>query len=414
MNREKFFTRWPSLRVPSFRRLIFIRFFVTLAINAQSLGVIWQIFDLTHDPVIVGMTGLVQIVPIVLMAVISGEVADRYRREMVLAVMAAVLGVCAVMLLVLTWLDVRDVVFYFAVMLVVGFCRAFLNPALQALMPSLVDREHVGNAVALNALGSRIAQALGPITSGALLVFTPMLVHATNTVAFATGLIAALQIVRMNKVVQVRTTGKVSLETLFAGFRYMGTNKALLGAITLDTAAVLFSGVNSLLPFFAEDILHVGPAGLGFLRGSAAIGGLAGAIYVGARPIRTPAGRTLFATIACFGAMTIVFALSTWPWLSVAALMTVGFCDMVSFYIRWTLIQSWTPDELRGRVSAVASINGTTATELGDTRAGLTAGLLGVIPAVIVGGLCTIGLVVIWTRVFPQLVRVRSFTPPPA
>jgi MFS family permease len=411
MKLEKIVGQWPSLRVPNFRRLIFIRFFVVLAVQSQSLGVIWQVFDITHNPVIVGMTGLMQLLPILALAVLSGAVADRYRRDVVIVAAASLLFLCALALTILTWTGVREVWAYFAVMLFVGFARAFINPALQALLPSLVAREHIGNAVALNSIASRIAQALGPITSGALLALAPVLVHAVNATAFAAVLIAALEVVRRNEFAQARTTGKVSLDTLLAGFRYIGANQPLLGAIALDAAAVLFSGVNSLLPFFAEDILHVGPAGLGLLRGSAAIGGMAGAVFLGAYSIRTPAGPTLFASITAYGVMTIVFALSHWPWLSVGALIIVGFSDMLSSYIRWTLIQSWTPDELRGRVSAVASVNGSTFTELGDTRAGLTAGIFGVVPAVLIGGACTLALVVIWTRAFPQLARTRSFLP---
>jgi MFS family permease len=320
MTADGFLRRWPALQAPSFRYLVFVRVAMTLALQSQSLGVMWQIYDITHDPLAVGLIGFFQVIPVVMMAPFAGEIADRFRRETVIALALAVLACCTLALLALTLGGARAAWPFYTVMLVVGFARALTNPSLQALMPNLVAREHIGNAVALNSMGSRSAQTLGPIVAGALLAVNAELVHVTNLLAFVAAALAAVQIVRTNRVEQLRSTGRVSLKSLLAGFRYMAANRALLGAITLDVAAVLFSGVNALLPFFAEEVLHVGTTGLGFLRGAQAVGGMIAAVYLGAHSLRTPIGPTMFAAIGTYGSMMIVFALSTSIWISLAAL----------------------------------------------------------------------------------------------
>lgn len=398
--------RWPALRIPAFRRLLLVRIATVLAINAQTVALGWQIYDLSRSAFHLGLIGLVQFLPAIALILVTGAVADRFRRRTVLATSLAAMAGCSVSLFAVSLAGVTAVWPFLAILTLFGTSRAFLNPAFQSLVPNVVPLQHLGNAVALTSIVARCGQILGPLAGGILFALAG---HATYLAVAASFLAAAAVAATIAAPGQRVEAPRPVLRTLTAGFEYLWTTKPLLGAISLDIAAALLGGATALLPVFARDILDVGPFGLGVLRGASALGGLTVALYLGLRSIRNRVGVAMFATTAVFGLATIVFGLSTYLWLSVIALFFMGGSDTASVFIRWTLVQVRTPDELRGRVSAVTSVSASGSSELGDFRAGTMAALIGTVPAVVVGGVATVGMVALWTRLFPGLMRVRHF-----
>ncbi|MBL8581288.1 MAG: MFS transporter, partial [Rhizobiaceae bacterium] len=276
--------------------------------------------------------------------------------------------------------------------------------AAAALVANLVPPEDFANAVAWNSSAWQIATIVGPVAGGLLYGVSPVFAYA---VASAFMLFSAVLIFAIPRPNQRTSTDKPTLESLFAGFRYIWGEKIVLGAISLDLFAVLLSGATALLPVYARDILELGPWGLGLLRAAPGIGAVGVAMYLAGYPIRDHAGIILLAFVALFGGFTLLFGVSQMPWLSILALALVGATDMVSVYIRETLIQLWTPDRVRGRVNAVNMVFVGASNELGEFRAGMMAAAIGTVPAVAVGGVAAIGIAGLWAWLFPELRRVR-------
>lgn len=293
----------------------------------------------------------------------------------------------------------------FVVLVFLGTARAFWGPAAQSLAPNLVPSEALSNAITVNASAWQFASITGPALGGLLYGIGPAFAFGTAALLLAGGMITVMLI---PKPAQHKAGQATSLETIFGGFRYIFSNKVVLGAISLDMFAVLMGGAYALLPIYTKDILHAGPVELGLLRASPGIGAIAMALYLTRFPIRDHAGKLLFLFVGLFGLFTVIFGLSSTVWLSIPALILVGASDMVSVTIRETIMQLWTPEEVRGRVNAVNSVFIGASNELGEFRAGTVAHFIGAVPAVVIGGFGAMAIAVIWIRVFPQLREQRQ------
>ena len=372
----------------------------SFAYQMQAVAVGWLVYSRTGSTFDLGLVGLSQFLPVVLLTLAAGHVADRYDRRRVARLCQAV-ECCAAATLAAGvaqgWLPVPGV---FAIVAVVGAARAFESPALSALMPGLVDRASLPQASAWSASATQAASIAGPACGGLLYAVAP---------AVPFGCVAGLYGFAMLAVTLVRTTRPpparepATLRSVFLGLAFIRGDPAILGAISLDLFAVLLGGATALLPVFARDILGAGPWGLGVLRASPAAGALAMSLLLARRPLRRRAGRTMFAAVAVFGAATIVFALSRSLPLSMAALCALGAADVVSVVVRFSLVQANTPDAMRGRVSAVNMLFVGASNQLGEFESGMTAALLGTVPAVLLGGIGTIGVALLWMRLFPAL-----------
>ncbi len=365
----------------------------------------WQIYSLTGSPFYLGLVGLAQFLPMFLLTLAVGHVADRYDRRIVVRGCQVVEGLAVGALAfgnLMGWQSKEGIL---ATVFVIGAARAFEGPTMHALVPGLVPGPLIPRAVALSSSAHQTATILGPALGGLLYATGPTSAYAMSSVLFlaASALVA---LIRIERVPPVREP--VSLRSLFAGIVFIRNHRVILGAISLDLFAVLLGGATALLPVYARDILVTGPGGLGLLRSAPAVGALAMSVFLARYPLRRRVGRIMFGTVMIFGVATIVFAVSTSFMLSLGALMVLGAADVISVVIRTSLVQMGTPDDMRGRVSAVNSMFVGTSNQLGEFESGLTAALFGVVPAVLIGGVGTIIVVLIWMRLFPQIVRTDS------
>lgn len=395
----------------SFRLYWAARFLNGFATQIISVAVGWQLYDETRNAFLLGLVGLVQFAPAILFVLVTGTVADKYNRRAVLAVSITLEALCTAALAGF-WIvhagrvsDHGVVWPIFGILTLFGAARAFLTPALQSLVANIVPRESFANAVAWNTSAMQASFTVGPAIGGLLYGINSMVPYAVAFTLFAAAVIMTLLIPRPE---QKTTSEPRSLETMLAGVRYIWTNPAVLGAVSLDMFAVLFGGVTALLPVFARDILEVGPWGLGFLRSAAGVGALVMVAYLVRNPIRDHSGKVMFAGVAVYGLAILVFGVSTTLWISVPALFVMGAADMISVNVRATLIQLAVPDEVRGRVTAVNSVAIGASNEVGEFRAGTMAALIGAVPAVALGGAATLAITAIWIRLFPALYAKRK------
>lgn len=376
------------------------RFIAVFAIQIVSVAVGWQIYDLTRDPFLLGLVGLVQFAPSLMLVLVTGSVADRYNRRLVMAGCIAVEVLCALALLVLAFEHYFGVTSIFIVLGVLGIARAFVSPAVQSLVVNLVPKEDFATAIAWNTSSWQIGTIVGPVVGGLLYGLSPQAAYAAAAAMLCVSVLLTLLI---PKPPQKTVDAPASWETLSAGFRYVWSNPIVLGAISLDLFAVLLGGATALMPVYARDILDVGPWGLGLLRAAPGIGAIAMSIYLINNPIRNHAGIIMFATVALFGAFTMTFGASKIAWVSIAVLSALGAADMISVYIRETLVQLATPDAVRGRVNAVNMVFVGASNELGEFRAGTMAAMFGAVPAVVWGGFGAVVVAGLWAWWFPQL-----------
>lgn len=378
----------------------------SFAVQIMSVSVGWEIYDITRDPLYLGYVGLVQFLPPLLLVLVTGLAADRFNRRLIMAACLSLEALCAFGLLLFTLSGPSDVTPVFGILAVLGVARAFMNPASDALAPNLVPKEAIAHAISLTTMIWQVANIAGPVAGGLLYGLAGEVAYGVALVLVGT---AASLVIAMGRVPQTREEGKeeTTLGSLFAGFHFIRREKLVLGAISLDLFAVLLGGAVALLPVYARDILDVGPWGLGLLRAAPGVGAVTMALYLARYGIKDHAGRILFVFVALFGFFTMVFGLSTSVPLSIAALVLMGACDMVSVYIRETLLQLWTPDEVRGRVNAVNRVFIGASNELGEFRAGTVARLIGAVAAVALGGAGTMGVAFFWSRWFPELRTAR-------
>jgi hypothetical protein len=390
---------------PGFRRYWGARLCTSLAIQMQAVAVGWQVYDLTRQPLDLGFVGLVQFLPAVACALVTGHVADRYDRRRVFARCIIAEALCALLLLALTAAGNTEVTPILVVLFIFGVARAFEFPAAVALMPNLVPPPHFVKAAAWSSSAWQAATIVGPAVGGLLYAFGPRLVY-TGCTLLLLGAAFCVLLIQVERTPMERE--EMTWASLVAGITFIRTHPVVLGAVSLDLFAVLLGGATALLPIYARDILHVGPQGLGLLRSAPALGALVTALVLARRPITGYAGQTLLATVGIFGLATIGFALSRTLWLSLGMLVILGASDMVSVVIRRVLVLAATPDEMRGRVSAVESVFIVASNELGEFESGVTAAWFGTVPAVVLGGFGTLTVVVLWAWLFPQLRRVDT------
>jgi MFS family permease len=400
----------------NFRFFMTARFLITAAAEMQAVAVGWQVYGLTGRALDLGLVGLAQFLPGVLLFLVAGQTADRLPRQRILQSCYLAFSMVSLLLLGLTlrgltYRGLNSVWPIYTALVLNGVVRAFNGPASQAFLPAMQPEEHFPNAVAWASSIIQGAMMLGPMVGGLVYGWTgsPVAVYAGSATASLTGLVL-ISTIRVP--VAQRPRGTARLGVVLEGLRYIWREKLLLGAISLDLFAVLLGGAVALLPIYAKEILRVGPAGLGMLRSGPGAGAVTMAIVVAHWPMKKHAGAAMLWCVAGFGVLTVVFGLSRHVALSMAALVLVGACDMVSVIVRHTMVQLATPDEMRGRVSAVNMIFIGASNEVGQFESGITAQWFGAVPAVVLGGIGTVLVVAAWALIFPALRKAGALTRP--
>ena len=399
-----------ALKYPDFRRFQGARFASVLGGQIVSIAVGWHIYELTRRALDLGWVGLAQFVPAFLLSLPAGHVADRVDRRRVFATCLFCYALVALALYLLTFGSSKSALPVYALLVLVGAARGFSGPASQSLLPDLVSKEDFASAVAWSSSVWQIGAIVGPAAGGFLYaVGGSRLAYGVASLLFF-GAAVSCALIR-TRPVQSRARGQ-SLRAVFAGVEYVFAKKVVLGAISLDLFAVLLGGASALLPAYARDILHVGPSGLGALRAAPGLGAAVMAVVLAYRPLGKRAGYTLYACVGLFGVSTIVFGASTNFALSIASLTVLGAADLVSVVVRHTVVQLETPPEMRGRVSAVNMLFIGASNELGEFESGVTAQLLGVVRSVVVGGIGSCLIVLLWAWLFPELRDVDRLDAP--
>jgi MFS family permease len=394
----------PALRIRDFALLWASLFSSGVAFQMLAVAIGWQVYSIHHNPLDLGLVGLMEFLPLPLLALPAGQIADRLPRRAVTAG-ALVLNIAiALLLVVVTLTGARSLWPFLAIAAVAGTASVVGNPAMRALTPELVPHELLPGALALRGVAGQVGLISGPALGGIIFAIKPVAVYATAAGLLTLSLAAVLA---MRPVVRsLVTTEPPGWDSLVAGVRFIFRARMLLGAIGLDLFGVLLGDSIALAPVFAQSILHTGPVGLGLLRTAPSVGALVAAVMLARKPLRTPAGPTLLVVVAAFGAGMIVFGLSKWLPLSLAALCFTGFVDMISVNIRQTTVTMLTPPQLQGRVSAVEWVFISASNELGAFESGAVASLVGAVPAVVAGGIAMVGIAAIWTKLFPALARL--------
>ena len=384
-----------------FMRFWLARIFGISAHQMLMLAISWHMYELTGSAWDLGLVGLFQFIPALVMALPAGHVIDRLHRGRIFATCMLVLASVAVVLGWATWHGQASRELIFLVAWVLGLTRAFQMPAQQAITPLLVPKELFQRAIALSSTGVEVAVICGPALGGFLYLNGALTVYSVCAVLFTLSMMLTLWV----HYVHVVRHNSLSWVSLFAGVAFVWERKVLLGAISLDLFAVLLGGATALLPIFARDILHVGPDGLGLLRSAPAVGALCMSVIITRWPIERQMGYKLLAAVAVFGLASVVFGLSDHFLLSLAALAATGAADNISVVTRLTLMQLETPDEMRGRVAAVNGVFIGASNELGEFESGLTAALWGPVASVVLGGMGTLLIAISWLKLFPALAR---------
>lgn len=395
-----------------FLPFLLTRLFAMFAIQIQSIIVGWHLYDTLRDPMALAYVGLAQFVPMVLCLPVAGDVADRYNRKVILAIGLIVACLCSAALMTIAVAGKSSIYWTYAVLVAFGAARSFINPVLQSLLPQIVSKDKLPQSLATNSTLLKLATILGPVSGGVLYSISSEFSYLACTLFF---LLAVMPLcwVKLLYANQTPVTERFKVSAVWQrfgeGIRFIREQPIILGAISLDLFAVLLGGVITLLPIYASEVLHVGATGLGVLRSSMSVGEILAGIYLTRFPIEQSVGKVMLMAVALFGVANLVFALSTWFWVSVVALLVAGICDMVSVNVRSSLIQLSTPDSLRGRVSAVNMLFISSSNELGEFRAGLSARFLGTVPTAVMGSLMTLGVVLFMQLKFKSLANVNTF-----
>ncbi len=382
------------------------RFLATIAVQMQSVAVGWQIYQQTGNTLDLGLIGLAQFLPFAMLILIAGHFADQWNRRWIVLGCFTIEFICGALLLVFAQQGLTSVVPVFAVMALYGVARAFMMPASQAILVDLVPRDSLASAVALNSSLFHIAVIAAPPLGGALYLFGEEVVYSViSTLLF----LAVILMLPIKTTVIPNKREPISWHGVLEGLRFVCSKQVVLGALSLDLLAVLFGGATALLPAYALDVLRTDSVGLGLLRAAPALGAALTGILLGFFPITRRVGAWMFTGVLIFGGATVLFGFSDELYLSLAALFLVGTGDMISVYIRHILVQLETPDEIRGRVSAVNSVFIGASNELGEFESGISATFLGLVPAVIIGGCLTIGVTLVCMMAFPVLRKMDRF-----
>lgn len=385
-----------------FRYWVAYRYLSGVALQMRAVAVGWYLYETTGSAIALGIAGLVTFVPSLMFSLITGQVADIYNRRTVVMVS---FGVCGLAMMALTAAIVAGSPPLWLIYLcvgVIGVARGFGNPASQAITPNLVPKEHFANAVTWYSSIWQFAVVSGPAIGGLLYIFGPNAIFYASSVAFILS-VACVGMLRTPLDPSKAGRGPVTWETLSAGLRFIWTRQVIFGAIALDLVAVLFGGVTALLPIIAKDVLDVGATGLGVLRSCPAIGAVIMGYLIARVPVQSRAGSKMLVAVGIYGVAAVLVGLSPWFLLTCVCLFIMGASDQVSVVIRHTMVQSDTPDEMRGRVAAVNSIFVSGSADLGEFRAGMSAALFGVGNAIVIGGVCTVFFAAAWAKFFPEL-----------
>ncbi|WP_411959122.1 MFS transporter [Pseudomonas sp. s4] len=378
------------------------RVFTASGFQMLTVAIGWHLYQLTGNVLDLGLVGLVEFAPRVLFMLHTGHVADRYDRRKVAALCQSLQGLIALALALGSATDnvTRELIFALAFLL--GATRSFEMPATQALLPNVVPAGLFPRAVAASASATQSATIVAPAVGGFLYAFGSIWVYGPTVALYAIACVLTLSLQARGQVAQ---RGRASIESLLAGIRFIRSRPDILGAISLDLFAVLLGGATALLPVFAKDILLTGPLGLGLLRSAPAVGALLMSLWLARFPFERNVGRTMFTAVGVFGVATIAFGLSTSFWFSLAVLVVLGAADMISMVIRGAFVQLETPDEMRGRVSAVNGLFIGASNQLGEFESGVTAHWFGTVPAVVLGGVGTLLVTGVWIKLFPTLAK---------
>ncbi len=393
------------LRHPGYLNFAASRVFSSLSFQSVAIAMGWMIYDQTHSAFALALVGFCQFLPMAVLTFVVGHVADRFDRRRIGLACQLIEAVTSLVLAIATWQQWLSPVGILIAVTIMGAVVAFERPTMAALLPNIVPASMLQRAVATSTSMMQTALIIGPSLGGLLYGVSPIAPFAVSAVLFA---VASFNVISIRMTWTPSKREPVTLTSVFAGVSFIRGRPVMLGTISLDLFAVLLGGATALLPMFARDILHAGPWGLGLLRAAPAIGALAMSIVLARRPLTSDVGRKMMIAVAVFGVATIVFALSTNIALSVIALLVVGASDTVSVVVRSSLVQLLTPDEMRGRVNAVNSLFIGTSNQLGEFESGMLAGVVGPVVAGIVGGVGTVIVVLMWTRFFPDLLKVKT------
>jgi len=405
------------LRIPAFRAFWLVRLSTTVAQMAMVIIIGWQVYDIARHTMglkeaalRLGIIGLVQFIPLFLLTLVTGWTADRVDRRWIARASVGLELLCAAALAWFAWTNSTTLPILYAVAALLGVARAFAGPALGALAPNLVPRQILPRAIALSSMAWQTGAIVGPALGGYLYAFRPEAPYAASALLFAIALIGLMTIPPVSRT--ELTHKKNPWAQMIEGLKYVRRNRLVLGAISLDLFAVLLGGATAMLPAFARDVLHAGSEGLGHLRAAPAIGATLTAAFFSIRPLKTKVGAKMLVAVGVFGAATIVFGFSRSMPLSLVCLALLGAADMFSVYVRQSLIQLYTPDEMRGRVGAVSSLFISASNELGEAESGFLGALVGPVPAVIAGGFGALAVVLLWSWWFPELRLAKTLEPP--
>lgn len=403
--------------IANFRAYWIARFSMTVAQTGMILIISWQTYTIARETMStngaagqLALIGLLQFVPLFVSTPITGYVADRFDRRWIVRLTVLLQLLCALVLALVTWADAMSIPVLFGVAIALGFGRAFAGPAFGALAPNLVPRESLPTAIALSSISWQVGSIIGPAVGGIAYAWTPPGAYFLATALYAAAAVALMTITPVPRTQRVGSDHP--LRQIGEGLIYVWRNKMVFSTITLDLFAVFLAGATALLPIYAHDVLHVGPQGLSALAAAPAIGATVTGLIFSVRPLKNNVGPTMLGAVFVFGAATLVFGLSKWLPLSLVALTIAGGADMVSVYIRQSLIQLYTPDAMRGRVGAVSQLTISASNELGDAQSGALAWLLGPVAAVLIGGGGAIAVTALWTYLFPVMRRAKTFDPP--
>lgn len=403
--------------VPDFRFYWTARLASTVAQMAMVIVIGWQVYDIARATMTqreaalqLGLIGVVQFVPLFLLTLVTGWAADRVDRRFIARASIALELLCAAALAWFTYTGRTTLIELFTIAGLLGVARAFAGPAIGALAPNLVPRELLPRAIALSSMSWQGGAIAGPALGGYLYAIAPYAPYGVSALLFLVSLFCMFMIGPKPRTAIVGT--KNPWRQMIDGLHYVRQNRLVLGAISLDLFAVLLGGATAMLPVFARDILHAGPEGLGHLRAAPAIGATLTAIWFSWKPLKTNVGVKMLAAVGVFGAATVVFGFSRQMPLSLLCLALLGAADMFSVFVRQSLIQLYTPDEMRGRVGAASTLFISASNELGEAESGFLAAAIGPVTAVIVGGFGAIAVTLLWAKIFPELRLARTFDPP--
>jgi len=388
----------------------FVRLTSTIGYHMAAVAIGWKVYEITGDALDLGLIGLIQFVPAVVLTLLVGHVADRYDRRLIIRLTQGAYALAALLLFWGFWSGAVTREMLFAIVFVIGCARAFELPTTSALVPATVPMALIPRATAAWASANQAAVISGPALGGLIYAFSPTLVAAL-CILFFIATIVFVSLMRLERSAPKREPA--TLKSVLAGFHYIRHRERLLGVISLDLFVILLGGATALLPIYARDILHAGPLGLGILRSAPAIGALTVVTILSRYPIERHVGLAMFGAVAMFGLSTIFFALSTWLPLSVLALAILGASDAISVVIRFSLVQIETPDAMRGRVSAINYMFVGTSNTLGEFESGVLASWFGAVASVLIGGVGSLLIAGIWMMLFPSLRRIDRYELPP-